>query len=170
MFANHWCAACCGKFSACLIILLSPLSLAVTPWTYEALDDRMTGRSGTQATITSETDLNFGSPYQGRNYAQITIRQHPKHGQDVIFSIVKGQINCSHYDCRMVVRFDNDRPMTFSGTHPADNSPENVFLHNAAKFISRAKTAKRILIEFTAYRQGTNVVEFIPSQPFAWPK
>ncbi len=148
----------------------TPMTPKVSSWDYRTQPDKMTGKPAQYATLVSDSGLSFSFPYGGENHAQLTIRQHPKHGQDVIFSIEKGQITCSTYDCRLTVRFDNGPPVVYGGSHPSDGSSTHVFLSGSGKFIAQAKKATQILVEFTAYQQGSNVMTFTSATPFAWPK
>ena len=139
-------------------------------WDYTTEPDKMTGKRATYATLTSSNSLNFDFPYQGKNHGQITVQTRPRQGTDVLFSIKKGQITCSSYECNIQVRFDNDAPVRFGGSHPSDGSSEFVFLRNSDRFVVRAKSARKIFIEFTAYHQGLNVLEFVPATPLVWPQ
>lgn len=139
-------------------------------WDYTTEPDKMTGKRATYATLRSSNSLDFDFPYQGQNYGQISVQSRPRQGTDVLFSVKKGQITCSPYECNILVRFDNDAPMRFGGTHPSDGSSEHVFLRNGDRFINRAKSARKIFVEFTAYHQGINVLEFAPATPLVWPQ
>lgn len=140
-----------------------------SPWSYESATDTMTGKPSKTATVKSKNSLNFGFPYSGSNYGTLQIRQHPKYGQDVIFAIEKGQISCSPHSCQIGIKFDDEKPVAYSGSPPADHSSKHIFLSNSARFIAKAKKANRIYVEFTAYQEGTNVMQFITDQPVVWP-
>ena len=144
---------------------------AYANWGYSEDTDRMTSKNTTAAAIRSSNSLRLDFPYKGENYGQITVRQHPKHGLDVIISIDKGQILCSSYSgCPVEIRFDDKPAIRFSGTGPADNSSDTVFLSNAPRFISEAKKAKRILVSMNIYKSGAPLLEFSTTAPLQWGK
>ena len=150
------------KFLGIVFLLLA--SGVHANWSYSEDTDRMTSKSTAHASIRSDNSIRLDFPYKGDNYGQITVRQHLKHGLDVIISIDKGQILCSSYSgCPVEIRFDDKPAMRFSGTGPADNSSDTVFLSNAPRFISEAKKAKRILVSMNIYKSGAPLLEFSTS-------
>ena len=139
-------------------------------WDYESSTDKMTGKKSSEAQVTSDNELSFGFPYTGRNRGFLVVRQHPQYGLDVIVAIEKGQMLCNSYDCRVSVKFDDGQPIRFGGSAPADHSSTSIFLEGAGKFIASAKKAKKILIQFNAYQNGSPILEFSTSQPLEWPR
>jgi hypothetical protein len=78
-----------------------------------------------------------------------------------MFLIERGQILCPSYDgCRVQVRFDDDKPVYYYASGPADHSSELVFLNQPAKFIERARKAKVARISLNIYDNGSPVFEF----------
>ena len=138
-------------------------------WKYEKTADRVTGKTVSSATVLSANRLSLKSPYQGDNYGQLTVREKPGEGTTALLLIKQGQIMCHTNQCDITVRFDDTPAVKFGGGHPADRSSNAVFLSNPGKFIARAKTAKTILVEFTAFNQGSQILEFTPPTPLAWP-
>lgn len=152
-----------------LTSVLAVSAAQAAEWKYESGVDKMTSKTTHDALLISDNMLRFDFPYGGENYGQITVRSRPGEGSRVLLLIAKGQIMCSSYECDVFVRFDDAAPVRFGGDHPADNSSNVVFLTRSAAFIARAKTAKKILVSFTAYRQGTQILEFGMSEPLKWP-
>lgn len=153
-------------FASVLMFITSAVNAS---WIYAEDTDRMTSKTTTGASIGSANSLRLDFPYKGDNYGRITVRQHPKFGLDVIIRIDKGQILCRSYSgCPIEIRFDDKPPMRFSGTEPADNSSDHVFLNNAARFIGEAKKAKRILVSMNIYKSGAPVLEFNSVAPLVW--
>lgn len=130
-------------------------------WNYVAREDTMTGGTTYTASVSSSNTVNFGFPYSGEQNAHLTLRSDPKYGKDIIFSIEKGQILCHSYeDCSVLIRFDDEKPRTFSGVGPADNSSETVFIRNYEGFITKLQRAKTVRISTNIYQQGAPVFEF----------
>lgn len=138
-------------------------------WQYESSTDKMTGKKSAEAQVTSDNGLSFGFPYQGNNKGYLVVRQHPQYGLDVILVIDKGQMLCRTYDCTVSVKFDDGKPVTYSGTGPADHSSTSIFLKNKSRFIAGAKNAKKILVQFNAFHNGSPVLEFSTPQSLQWP-
>ncbi|MBL0162174.1 MAG: hypothetical protein IPP82_00630 [Xanthomonadales bacterium] len=113
------------------------------------------------ALVSSTNTVNFQSPYSGPQHGTLLIREHPRHGKNIVMSIERGQILCRSYaDCNVLVRFDDQKPTTYSGIGPADNSSESVFIRNYSQFIASLKKAKRVRISTNIYQEGAPVFEF----------
>lgn len=153
------------------VVLLCITSAANAGWEYSESTDRMTSKTVTFAKIQSDNSLRLDFPYKGDNFGKIIVRQHPKDGLDVMIKIDKGQILCRSYSgCPVEIRFDDKPAMRFSGTEPADNSSETIFLNNAPRFISEAKKARRVLVSMNIYQSGAPVLEFNSTTPLEWGK
>ena len=113
------------------------------------------------ATVVSTNQIELGFPYGGPQRASLTLRTHPRHGKDVIFRIEKGQLLCRSYDgCSVLVRFDEDKAVSYRANGPADNSTETLFLSNYSGFAERLLRAKRVRISAEIYQAGAPVFEF----------
>lgn len=138
-------------------------------WGTNTEKDPMTGKTATYSTIRSNNSLSLDSPYSGSNYGHITVRKHPKYGQDVIVQFEQGQTMCRSYEpCRVAVKFDDNKPITFTGYPPADHGTTSIFLEPESKFIANASKAKKILVQFQVYRHGDQIFEFSTSTPLKW--
>ncbi|MBP6216293.1 MAG: zinc ribbon domain-containing protein [Luteimonas sp.] len=130
-------------------------------WRYQRNEDPMTGQVTTGATVQSTNKHNFGSPYSGPQNATLALRRHPRHGNDVMISIERGQLLCRSYgDCPVRIRFDDESPMTLTGNPPADHSSEIVFIPRYNTIVAKLAKAKRVRIEANIYQEGAPVWEF----------
>lgn len=130
-------------------------------WSYGSQSDEMSSKKSYSATVSSTNSFNFDFPYQGSQRARLTLRKHPRWGNDVLFSIERGQILCHTYsDCTVRVRFDDGAPQTFQGTGPEDNSSETVFIPGYAGFSSKLAKAKTVRVEVNVYHQGSVTATF----------
>ena len=64
---------------------------AETKWTYSENIDEMTEKKTFFASLTSDNKVDFDFPYEGGSSLSINVRQSPKYGKDVYFTISKGQ-------------------------------------------------------------------------------
>ena len=103
-----------------LLATLVVCATASAAWEYEPIADKMSGKTGVRADVTSDNKLSFDFPYQGQNRGFLTVRQHPQYGLGVIVSIDKGQMLCNVYDCKVSVKFDDAKPLIYSGSGPSD--------------------------------------------------
>ena len=129
-------------------------------WIYTESPDQMSSKTTRSASVISKNSFEFGFPYAGPQNARLTLRRHPRWGNDVVLVIERGQLLCSTYECPVRVRFDDDAPKTYSGTEPADNSSETIFIPGFNAFEARLKKAKKVLIEVNVFQQGVLQVEF----------
>ena len=137
-------------------------------WSYEETKDAMTDAITRTASIVSDNSLQLDFPYQGHNPGTIVVRQHARHGLDVIVYVNKGQVLCLVTGCSVTVRFDDGKAMRFSANGPADHSAETVFLTNRNGFIAGARKAKRIRVILPIYQAGDQVLEFTSPVPLEW--
>jgi hypothetical protein len=134
---------------------------AGSQWEYSHNPDEMTGNVSHTASVQSENTVEFDFPYQGAQHGRLTIRRHPRFGNDVIFGIERGQLLCPSYDgCSVLVRFDDGQPQSFSANPPADHSSETIFIANYERFVTRMRSAKVVRISPKIYQQGNVVFTF----------
>jgi len=140
-------------------------------WDYSQFEDEMGRGKVYTATIQSSNTINLDFPYNGEQHGMLMLREHPKHGKDVVLKIERGQLLDSEYNDSVVVRFDSDKPLTFSSVGASDHSTETLFLRGNAfpTFSTRLKTAKTVRIQAPIY-QGGNQVFIFDVEGFNWTK
>lgn len=130
-------------------------------WKYASFDDDMSGSKYHLASVTSSNRVNFQFPYSGLQRGTLTLRTHPRHGKDLMFSIEQGQILCRTYDpCRILARFDDGGPTTFSALGAADNSTETIFIKPYFGFVEQMLKSQTVRIEVPFYQEGQQVFTF----------
>ncbi len=130
-------------------------------WSYESSPEGMSGKEVRTASVISTNTINLGFPYGGPQHAVLRFRRHPRWGNDVIFSIEQGQILCSTYgDCKVQVRFDDEKLLRYKGNPPEDNSSESVFIPAFGTFMKKLKNTKVVKVEVSIYQAGNQVFEF----------
>lgn len=130
-------------------------------WTYSVNEEQMTGGMRKIASVSSTNTVEFGFPYAGSQNGHLTLRTDPRYGKDVIFRIERGQILCTSYDgCTVQVRFDDEKPTSFSASAAADHSSETVFIDDYARFLAKMRKAKRVRLSLNIYQSGRPVFDF----------
>lgn len=132
---------------------------SVQKWVYRNSESKM-GEKIKSASILSLNQVGFGFPYEGSQNAYLTLRIHPRHGNDVIFGLHKAQFLCGLDGCEITVRFDEGKPQVYSASEPNDHSTNLIFIHNYKGFVTKLKNAKKVYIESTFYQEGNQVFEF----------
>ncbi|MDD5681104.1 MAG: zinc ribbon domain-containing protein [Candidatus Omnitrophica bacterium] len=136
-------------------------TLPGSQWLYHQSDDVMGKGTIYQAQVSSSNTVNFDFPYSGAQHGTLTLRTHPRYGEDIIFRIEKGQILCNSYeDCTVLVRFDDDEATNYSARGAADNSTETIFIQNYRRFMEKMLKAKRVRVAVNIYQEGAPVFEF----------
>jgi hypothetical protein len=141
---------------------------AAAQWKYATDTDEMSGSKVVTATVDSSDSLRLQSPYAGMNKGRLIVRNHPRHGLDVLFLVQKGQIMCRSSSCEVVVRFDENEPETFPGSPSADHSTNVVFIGNQERFIELARSAKRIRVQVAYFRNGLQILNFQSAKALDW--
>lgn len=136
------------------------LPAIVSNWRYPRGSDAMSSKQMTAAVIESSDTFEFGFPYKGAQHATLTLRKHPRIGNDVMFSIERGQILCGSYNCSIRIRFDEAPAIGLTGIEPEDNDSTTVFIPAWKTMMAKLPTAKKLRVEFTAFHEGTRVVTF----------
>lgn len=137
-------------------------------WDYDEDADPMTGKITAMASLASMETYELDFPYQGGTFAHLIVRHHPRKGNDVMFSINTGQLQCFSYGgCRLMVRFDESAPITVKGVAPSDGSHDVIFLASSKKFIASLKKAKQMKVELPFFQQGTRLFTF-GTAGFTW--
>lgn len=129
-------------------------------WVYRSVADKMTSKQAKHAILVSNNTFNFNSPYQGEQHATLSFRNHPTHGRDVIFSLDKGQIDCSAIECRVRIRFGEGKAITYKANPSSDGSFNVIFIGGYAAIMSRMQKVDHIKVEFQVYQEGVHVAEF----------
>lgn len=130
-------------------------------WRYWSNQDPMTGKTVLGAEVLSNNTHNFDFPYAGAQHATLTLRRHPRHGNDVFLQIEKGQLQCNSYSgCNVLVRFGDSPPKTYRAIGPTDNSSETIFIEGFADFQKRMQAVDTVRIQADVFKQGTPTWEF----------
>lgn len=129
-------------------------------WDVHESEDSMTGKKLVLATVTSTNMANFSWPYHGETRSRLTVRKHPRYGQDVMFSIPRGQFVCGVDGCTVLVRFDDRPPIKFGVVGSEDNDSKTLFFSNTKKFIGELRKSKRVRVAATVYQEGQPMFEF----------
>ncbi|WP_264537297.1 hypothetical protein [Flavobacterium sp. N1736] len=127
-------------------------------WEYRQSIDKMTSKTTKFAQIRSNESLHLEFPYEGVNYGELTLRN--KDGLNIYLSIDKGQISGGYDNNFITVRFDDEKAIKFSYTEPQDGSSNIIFINSEAKFLSKLKKSKKVLIALPVYHDGNQILEF----------
>lgn len=153
-----------SKFAAIILALASPLALA--QWSYKTHTDEMSDTDYESASIRSSNSLKLEWPTRGGNFGTLHLIARKDNGQQLMLHVQGGQIMCSEYaGCRIKVRFDRDPPLTFSGRQSPDGDTSTILFNHEGTFLSRAMSAKSILVEVQLYREGVQVLRFKTPAP-----
>ena len=130
-------------------------------WSYRTYTDEATGKEAKTGSLTSKNSMNFDFPYRGTQYGTFTVRNHPRYGVDAYLSIPKGQLLCSSYsNPTVLIRFDNGAASSYNCNKPADHSSDTVFIEGVGRLEARMKTAKKMYVTVSVYREGSRTWEF----------
>ena len=141
-------------------------ALACTPswagdWRVSRSRDPMSGKAIATTTLVSDDSVALSPPY-GRARGSLVFREIEGEEVSLRLQLTDGQIVCDSSQCGVTVRFDDARPVRFGGTEANDGDTRVLFLKPEQEFIESAATARRILVEFVAFRSGVKVLAFRP--------
>ena len=119
------------------------------------------------ASVASENEVEFDFPYAGGSSLTMTVRKHPKYGEDVIFQISDGQFICGIYDCEGAISFDG-KAETLSVGPPEDHDRKTLFSKYPGGIIGKLKNSKNVVVELTFYQEGNRQFTF-KTEGLVWP-
>jgi hypothetical protein len=140
---------------------LFSLSCLANEWVVRQSRDQITQKALRTITLSSADTVNLEWPY-GKVSGRLVIRQTDEEESSVFLQLSNGQIVCDHTQCGATIRFDDSKPVRFGGTQSSDGDSRVMFLQPVSEFIESASTARRIFVEFVAYRSGKKVLSFRP--------
>lgn len=134
--------------------------VAASNWRYDSDVDKMRGNTTYYADATSLNSANFQFPYQGESHLHIILRNKGE-GNDVMFSIDKGQFHCSYDGCEISVKFDNEAIKTYTVNEADAGKNDVVFLASGEDaFIKKLKTSKKVIIEAPFFQEPRTQFDF----------
>lgn len=135
-----------------------------SPWKYEEQLDEMTGKNVAQAQVSSLNTIELEFPYNGGTKGFLILRKHPRYGNDVIFQVNKGQIQCSSSDCAIMIKFDDAAPILVQANKAEDGSSDILFLSGYNNLVKKLKDSKKVVVEITFFRGGAQHFAFSVEQ------
>lgn len=133
---------------------------AENTWQYETIEDKM-GESSKVASIDANEKVQFDFPYNGGSIATLMIRKRSKDGVSIMLTLTKCQFNgTSLDDINIRIKFDDEKPKTYTAGLPSDGSSDLIFIHGEAKLLEKMKTSKKMVIEAEFYNEGNRQIEF----------
>lgn len=127
-------------------------------WEYESSENKM-GEKVHFARVKATELVYFDFPYSGGSIGTVTIRKR-RGDLDIIFSISKGQIDTDIDETYIRVKFDNDKPVTYSMSESADGSTDILFFNNETSLLKKIKKSKKMVVEIPFYQNGVKQFEF----------
>jgi len=130
-------------------------------WNYSTYIDQMSGMITKEATLSSTNTHQLVFPYNGGTRGTLILRKHPRYGNDIIFSVNKGQLLCGD-GCFISIKFDDKKPYSVGASEPDDHSSTVLFLskYDYNKLLKDFRNSKKVLVEVKFFQQGTRVFEF----------
>jgi hypothetical protein len=129
-----------------------------TNWIYSEDEDKMTNKMTKYAIITADEELQFKFPYDGGSTATLQLRK--KGGLDIILSVSKGQFTNSYSGGSVRVKFGDSPAKSYSISSSSSGSSDLIFINQTKDFVSRLKSANKIIIEAEFYQEGNKLITF----------
>ena len=130
-------------------------------WRASRWSDPVSGKAISTTILVSEDSVALSTPY-GSTRGSLVFRE--KEGEEVSLrlQLTDGQIVCDSSQCGVTVLFDYAPPIRFGGTEANDGDTRVLFLKPEQEFVENAATARRVLVEFVAFRSGKKMLTFRP--------
>jgi hypothetical protein len=129
-------------------------------WSYSEDEDKMTNEKRFFASSVSTNEIEFEFPYNGGSNFTLTLRNMGK-GNEIVLQVSKGQFMSgimSSEHCR--VKFDDGETVKYTYNSASDGSADVIFFDNSTKFLTKLKTAKKLMIEAPFFDAGRQVINF----------
>lgn len=135
-------------------------ALPGSQWRYTASEDEMTGKKSYWASVKSDNIVTLGFPYHKPQRATLTLRTHPRHGRDIIFSIERGQLQCQYRGCSVLVRFGDGEPMKFQASEPSSRDSTTLFIRDYSRFAGEMLKVDTVRISADIWNEDPRVFTF----------
>lgn len=131
----------------------------VFKWDYRTDTDEMRGTSEKFASLSSNDLVGTSWPYD-REPMRLILRRRSTDGLNAMLQI-NGQFVCRSYSGdEITVKFDDGPLETFRCNEASSGSNNVIFIGNPARFVSKVKTAKTMMLEAPVYESGNVQVTF----------
>jgi hypothetical protein len=128
-------------------------------WIYYEDIDQMDNTKKTIASIESDNSLKFDFPYGNSDFT-LNIRKW-KGQTDIYLTCTNCQfISGVMGEMTYRIKFDDEAPINISANYSTSGGANIVFFGNEKKFISKLKTAKKLIIEAQFYEVGYKQINF----------
>ena len=134
-------------------------------WKSLTFEDKASGKNVITYSLSSENEINISFPYDGSQNGTLTIRTHPRFGEDIIFRIEKGQIlsldgitlDDEKY---FLVRFDNNEVERWKYSESTSQDSDIIFINKRKEFLKKLLDSKKIFITVNLYQEGQETFIF----------
>lgn len=136
---------------------LAKLKAEMASWRYKETKDEMRNKTSYFASKTSDNTIELSFPYQGGSSITLMLRKHSEYGNDVMFTLSKGQFSCRIDGCNISVKFDDGNIEKYAVSEAESGSNDVLFLSGRKsmnKFMGKLKSAKKMVVEFPIYDYG----------------
>ncbi len=132
---------------------------------YDTYEDTASGKTVFTNWLISVNEINLSFPYSGSQNGILTIRNHPRFGEDIIFRIEKGQIlsldGISLDDNKyFLVRFDNGEVERWNYSESTSQSSDIIFIGKREEFLKKLLDSEKIYITVNLYQEGQKTFIF----------
>lgn len=111
----------------------------------------------------SLNEVQFDFPYQGGSNAFITLRKGKELGDDIIIGVNKGQFKSCIRNCKIAVKFDNEKVENYTVVGSDSFANDMLFLSgdkSIKKFADKLKTSKKVVLELDFFQRGREQFSF----------
>ncbi|MEG9532522.1 hypothetical protein [Mannheimia indoligenes] len=136
---------------------------AKASWEYSEQKDEMRNSSTYYAINISLNEVQFDFPYQGGSNAFITLRKDKEFGDDIIIGVSKGQFNSCIRNCKIAVKFDDEKVENYTVVGNNSFTNDTLFLSgnkSIKKFADKLKTSKKVVVELDFFQRGREQFSF----------
>ena len=140
--------------SAVLALLLSTFAQAQS-WEYRSKTDQMRGTTTRFAEATSTNKVNFSAPHAGGSYLELTLRERSKDGLNILFTISKGQFQCTG-GCKFFAKFDEGKIYEIAATGSSSGSVDTIFVQDEPPFLEALRGSRKLIVEMEFFQEGSS--------------
>ncbi|MGV3529130.1 MAG: hypothetical protein ACO1OO_09560 [Flavisolibacter sp.] len=128
-------------------------------WSYDEDEDKMDGSKSYYAICRSKNEVFFDFPYNGGSKMNIIVRKMDGLNE-VLLTISHGQFSSAYSHGTGRIKYDDEKPMTYSYSEASSGSSDVIFLKPAKNIITKLKAATSVMVEAPFYDAGKRQFEF----------
>lgn len=148
----------------------APVQPKKPTWSYSEYTDELTGKPVRIASLVATNTASFEFPYNVPGGSRLTlyVRAGERSGEDIFFTIQKGQILCHRTDCQFNLRVADGNVQSIKGSPASAGNSDTLFFSSPGNMKKILTSGSPFKVELPFYKAGNKTFSFESVDPLVW--